>query len=238
MDKIDYFENLLKKIDINYDEETIRSFKKYKDLIIEWNKKINITSIDSEEEIYLKHFIDSIIIKKYVIIKKGSKTIDIGTGGGFPGIPLKLIDNDMKITLLDSLNKRIKFLNEVVKELNLEEVECIHARAEELGQDKNYREKYDYGFSRAVASLNVLLEYSLPFIKKNGLFIAFKGSNFKDEIQESKNALNILGGEIIDIKEYSLPETDISRSMIVVKKIKDIPKKYPRKPGTPNKKPL
>jgi len=238
MDKIDYFENLLKKIDINYNEETIRSFKKYKDLIIEWNKKINITSIDSEEEIYLKHFIDSIIIKKYVIIKKGSKTIDIGTGGGFPGIPLKLIDNDMKITLLDSLNKRIKFLNEVVKELNLEEVECIHARAEELGQDKNYREKYDYGFSRAVASLNVLLEYSLPFIKKNGLFIAFKGSNFKDEIQESKNALNILGGEIIDIKEYSLPETDISRSMIVVKKIKDIPKKYPRKPGTPNKKPL
>ncbi len=238
MDKIDYFENLLKKIDINYDEETIRSFKKYKDLIIEWNKKINITSIDSEEEIYLKHFIDSIIIKKYVIIKKGSKTIDIGTGGGFPGIPLKLIDNDMRITLLDSLNKRIKFLNEVVKELNLEEVDCIHARAEELGQDKNYREKYDYGFSRAVASLNVLLEYSLPFIKKNGLFIAFKGSNFKDEIQESKNALNILGGEIIDIKEYSLPETDISRSMIVVKKIKDIPKKYPRKPGTPNKKPL
>ena len=238
MDKIDYFENLLKKIDINYNEETIRSFKKYKDLIIEWNKKINITSIDSEEEIYLKHFIDSIIIKKYVIIKKGSKTIDIGTGGGFPGIPLKLIDNDMKITLLDSLNKRIKFLNEVVKELNLEEVDCIHARAEELGQDKNYREKYDYGFSRAVASLNVLLEYSLPFIKKNGLFIAFKGSNFKDEIQESKNSLNILGGEIIDIKEYSLPETDISRSMIVVKKIKDIPKKYPRKPGTPNKKPL
>jgi len=238
MDKIDNFENLLKKIDINYDEETIRSFKKYKDLIIEWNKKINITSIDSEEEIYLKHFIDSIIIKKYVIIKKGSKTIDIGTGGGFPGIPLKLIDNDMRITLLDSLNKRIKFLNEVVKELNLEEVDCIHARAEELGQDKNYREKYDYGFSRAVASLNVLLEYSLPFIKKNGLFIAFKGSNFKDEIQESKNALNILGGEIIDIKEYSLPETDISRSMIVVKKIKDIPKKYPRKPGTPNKKPL
>jgi len=238
MDKIDYFENLLKKIDINYNEETIRSFKKYKDLIIEWNKKINITSIDSEEEIYLKHFIDSIIIKKYVIIKKGSKTIDIGTGGGFPGIPLKLIDNDMRITLLDSLNKRIKFLNEVVKELNLEEVDCIHARAEDLGQDKNYREKYDYGFSRAVASLNVLLEYSLPFIKKNGLFIAFKGSNFKDEIQESKNALNILGGEIIDIKEYSLPETDISRSMIVVKKIKDIPKKYPRKPGTPNKKPL
>src|SRR6056297_845927 len=238
MSKIEYLENLLKKIDFEYTEDAINEFEKYKDLIIEWNKKINITSIDSEEEIYLKHFIDSIIIKKYVIIKKGSKTIDIGTGGGFPGIPLKLIDNDMRITLLDSLNKRIKFLNEVVKELNLEEVECIHARAEELGQDKNYREKYDYGFSRAVASLNVLLEYSLPFIKKNGLFIAFKGSNFKDEIQESKNALNILGGEIIDIKEYSLPETDISRSMIVVKKIKDIPKKYPRKPGTPNKKPL
>src|SRR6056297_1547848 len=238
MDKIDYFENLLKKIDINYNEETIRSFKKYKDLIIEWNKKINITSIDSEEEIYLKHFIDSVIIKKYVIIKKGAKTIDIGTGGGFPGIPLKLLDYNMEITLLDSLNKRIKFLDEVIRELNLNDIECIHGRAEEIGQDENYREKYDYGFSRAVASLNVLLEYSLPFIKKNGLFIAFKASNFKDEIQESKNALNILGGEIIDIKEYSLPETDISRSMIVVKKIKDIPKKYPRKPGTPNKKPL
>src|SRR6056297_1365391 len=238
MDKIDYFENLLKKIDINYNEETIRSFKKYKDLIIEWNKKINITSIDSEEEIYLKHFIDSIIIKKYVIIKKGSKTIDIGTGGGFPGIPLKLIDNDMRITLLDSLNKRIKFLEEVVKELNLEEVDCIHARAEELGQDKNYREKYDYGFSRAVASLNVLLEYVLPFIKKDGLFIAFKGSNFNDEIQDSKNALNLLGGEIIDVKEYNLPESDISRSLIIVKKIYNTPNKYPRRPGTPNKKPL
>ncbi|MFO7887641.1 MAG: 16S rRNA (guanine(527)-N(7))-methyltransferase RsmG [Eubacteriales bacterium] len=238
MDKIGYFENLLKKIDIDYNEGSIKSFKKYKDLIIEWNKKINITSIDSEEEIYLKHFIDSIIIKKYVIIKEGSKTIDVGTGGGFPGIPLKLIDNDMDITLVDSLNKRIKFLDEVVKELDLEDVECIHARAEELGKNKKYREKYDYGFSRAVASLNVLLEYVLPFVKKGGLFIAFKGSNFKDEIKESKNALNLLGGEIIDIKEYKLPETDISRSMIVVKKIKGTPKKYPRKPGTPNKKPL
>jgi len=238
MDKIVYFENLLKKIDIDYNEGSIKSFKKYKDLIIEWNKKINITSIDSEEEIYLKHFIDSIIIKKYVIIKKGSKTIDVGTGGGFPGIPLKLIDNDMDITLVDSLNKRIKFLDEVVKELDLEDVECIHARAEELGKNKKYREKYDYGFSRAVASLNVLLEYVLPFVKKGGLFIAFKGSNFKDEIQESKKALNLLGGEIIDIREYKLPETDISRSMIVVKKINSTPKKYPRKPGTPNKKPL
>jgi len=238
MDKIGYFENLLKKIDIDYNEGSIKSFKKYKDLIIEWNKKINITSIDSEEEIYLKHFIDSIIIKKYVIIKKGSKTIDVGTGGGFPGIPLKLIDNDMDITLVDSLNKRIKFLDEVVKELDLEDVECIHARAEELGKNKKYREKYDYGFSRAVASLNVLLEYVLPFVKKGGLFIAFKGSNFKDEIQESKKALNLLGGEIIDIREYKLPETDISRSMIVVKKINSTPKKYPRKPGTPNKKPL
>jgi|SRR6056297_3144620 len=238
MDKIGYFENLLKKTDIDYNEGSIKSFKKYKDLIIEWNKKINITSIDSEEEIYLKHFIDSIIIKKYVIIKKGSKTIDVGTGGGFPGIPLKLIDNDMDITLVDSLNKRIKFLDEVVKELDLEDVECIHARAEELGKNKKYREKYDYGFSRAVASLNVLLEYVLPFVKKGGLFIAFKGSNFKDEIQESKKALNLLGGEIIDIREYKLPETDISRSMIVVKKINSTPKKYPRKPGTPNKKPL
>src|SRR6056297_811845 len=238
MSNVEYLENLFKKINIQYDEKTINNFEKYKNLIIEWNKKINITSIDSEEEIYLKHFIDSVIIKKYVIIKKGAKTIDIGTGGGFPGIPLKLVDNNMEITLLDSLNKRIKFLEEVVKELDLEDVECIHARAEELGKNKKYREKYDYGFSRAVASLNVLLEYVLPFVKKGGLFIAFKGSNFKDEIQESKNALNILGGEIIDIKEYSLPETDISRSMIVVKKIKDIPKKYPRKPGTPNKKPL
>ena len=238
MSKIDYLEKLLKKTDLSYDKKNLNKFEKYKELLIEWNKKINITSIDQEEEIYLKHFIDSVIIKKYVIIKEGSKTIDIGTGGGFPGIPLKLIDNDMKITLLDSLNKRIKFLDEVVKELNLKDVECVHGRAEDFGKDKNYREKYDYGFSRAVASLNVLLEYVLPFIKKNGLFIAFKGSNFKDEIQDSENALKILGGEIIDLKEYNLPESDISRSLIVIKKIKKTPMKYPRRPGTPNKKPL
>ncbi len=238
MSNVEYLENLFKKINIQYDEKTINNFEKYKNLIIEWNKKINITSIDSEEEIYLKHFIDSVIIKKYVIIKKGAKTIDIGTGGGFPGIPLKLVDNNMEITLLDSLNKRIKFLEEVVKELNLKEVECIHGRAEELGQDIEYREKYDYGFSRAVASLNVLLEYVLPFIKKNGLFVAFKGSNFNDEIQDSKNALKLLGGEIIDVEEYNLPESDISRSLIIVKKTKKTPNKYPRRPGTPNKKPL
>src|SRR6056297_237378 len=238
MSKIDYLEKLLKKTDLSYDKKNLNKFEKYKELLIEWNKKINITSIDQEEEIYLKHFIDSVIIKKYVIIKEGSKTIDIGTGGGFPGIPLKLIDNDMKITLLDSLNKRIKFLDEVVKELNLKDVECVHGRAEDFGKDKNYREKYDYGFSRAVASLNVLLEYVLPFIKKNGLFIAFKGSNFNDEIQDSENALKILGGEIIDLKEYNLPESDISRSLIVIKKIKKTPMKYPRRPGTPNKKPL
>ncbi len=238
MSNINYLENLLKKIEISYNRESLEKFEKYKNLLIEWNKKINITSIDDEEEIYLKHFIDSVIIKKYVIIKKEAKTIDIGTGGGFPGIPLKLIDNEMKITLLDSLNKRIKFLDEVVKELDLKDVECIHGRAEEFGQNINYREKYDYGFSRAVASLNVLLEYVLPFIKKDGLFIAFKGSNFNDEIQDSKNALKILGGEVIDLKEYNLPESDISRSLIVIKKIKNSPKKYPRRPGTPNKKPL
>ncbi len=238
MSKIYYLENLLKNSDIPYSKNSLDKFEKYKDLLIEWNKKINITSIDDEEEIYLKHFIDSVIIKKYVIIKEGAKTIDVGTGGGFPGIPLKLVDNDMKITLLDSLNKRIKFLDEVVKDLNLKDVECIHGRAEDFGQDKNYREKYDYGFSRAVASLNVLLEYVLPFIKKDGLFIAFKGSNFNDEIQDSKNALRILGGKIIDLKEYNLPDSDISRSLIVIKKIKNTPMKYPRRPGTPNKKPL
>ncbi|MDW7668958.1 MAG: 16S rRNA (guanine(527)-N(7))-methyltransferase RsmG [Bacillota bacterium] len=238
MSNINYLENLLKKINIPHNKDSLDKFEKFKDLLIEWNKKINITSIENEEEIYLKHFIDSVIIKKYVIIKEGSKTIDVGTGGGFPGIPLKLIDNEMKITLLDSLNKRIKFLDETVKELDLKDVECIHGRAEELGQDKKYREKYDYGFSRAVASLNVLLEYVLPFIKKDGLFIAFKGSNFNDEIQESKNALELLGGEIIDLKEYDLPESDISRSLIVIKKIKNTPNKYPRRPGTPNKKPL
>jgi 16S rRNA (guanine527-N7)-methyltransferase len=238
MSKKNEFSKLLDKIEINYSDDTILKFEKYKSLIQEWNKKINITAIDSDEEIYLKHFIDSVIIKKYVIIKEGAKSIDIGTGGGFPGIPLKILDNSMDITLLDSLNKRIKFLEEVVKALNLDNVNCIHGRAEEFGQNVDYREKYDYGFSRAVASLNVLLEYVMPFIKKDGLFIAFKGSNFNEEIKSSKNALKLLGGEIIDLKEYNLPESDISRSLIVVKKIKSTPKKYPRRPGTPNKKPL
>jgi 16S rRNA (guanine527-N7)-methyltransferase len=238
MSKIEYLENLLKKIDFEYNENVINEFEKYKDLIIEWNKKINITSIDREEEIYLKHFIDSVIIKKYVIIKEGSKTIDIGTGGGFPGIPLKILDKTMNITLLDSLNKRINFLDEVVKALNLKDVECIHGRAEELGQNQEYREKYDYGFSRAVASLNILLEYALPFIKKDGFFVVFKGSNFKEELENSTNALKKLGGEITEVKEYKLPEGDISRSLILIKKVGNTPKKYPRRPGTPNKKPL
>ena len=188
---------------MNIDEEKVKKFQKYKDLLLEWNNKINLTAITEENEIILKHFIDSCTILKY--IEDNQKIIDIGTGAGFPGIPLKIMNKSLEITLVDSLNKRVNFLNEVINELELENIEGIHARAEDLGRDNNYREKYDVATSRAVANLSTLLEYLMPFVKVNGICICMKGPNIEEELNEAKKAINELSGKLEEVHNFKLP---------------------------------
>lgn len=216
--------------------EQIKAFDEYAKMIIEWNKMINLTSITDMDEIELKHFIDSLTISKY--IKDGEKVVDVGTGAGFPGIPLKIYNNTLNVTLVDSLNKRIKFLENVIEKLKLSNVVAVHARAEEVGRSNKYRESFDVATSRAVANLSVLVEYLLPLAKVGGKCICMKGPNIEDEINGAKNAIKILGGEIERIDNFELPNSDIKRNIIVINKIKKCDIKYPRKPGEPLKKPL
>ena len=230
------FLELANKININLTENQIEKFYKYMKLLLEWNEKINLTAITDENEIVLKHFVDSLTVLKY--IKEDDKIIDVGTGAGFPGIPMAIMMPNTKITLLDSLNKRINFLNEVIKELNLKNVETIHSRSEDCGKDILYREKYDISIARAVANLSTLSEYLLPFVKIDGKMICMKGSEVEEELNNSKYAIKELGGEISLQDEFCLPDTDIKRNIIVIKKIKYTPKLYPRKAGLPSKEPL
>ena len=195
-----------------------------------------LTAITNREDIIIKHFIDSLSISKY--INNNLKVIDIGTGAGFPGIPLKIYNPSLNITLLDSLNKRIKFLDTVIEELKLNNIRTIHGRAEEIARNNNYREKYDIVTSRAVSKLNTLVEYMLPFAKKNGICICMKGPNIYEELDEAKKAIKILGGKVEKVEEFFLPKTDIKRTVIIIKKIKNTDEKYPRNAGIPIKKPL
>ena len=230
------FEKYLSKIGVMLTEKQYDQFYKYMNLLIEWNKKINLTAIIEPREIILKHFVDSLTIAKYV--KESQKIIDVGTGAGFPGIPLKIYSEELNVTLADSLNKRIVFLNEIIKELGLKKIETIHGRAEELGQNIKYREKYDIATSRAVANLSTLSEYLIPLIKKSGYCICMKSANIEDEIKDAKSAINILGGRIEKVEKFNLPGSEMGRSIIKIKKEKATLKKYPRKAGTPAKEPL
>ena len=234
------FENFFKElkskseqININLENEQIKKFYEYMNLLIEWNEKFNLTAIVEPKEIILKHFIDSLTIEKY--INEGDKVIDVGTGAGFPGIPLSIYKPKINITLLDSLNKRIIFLQEVIEKLEMKNIEAVHGRAEEFA--KNKREMFDIATSRAVAPLNILLEYLLPFVKIGGTCLCMKGSNI-DEVDDAKNALEVLGGKIKKIETIKLPESDIVRNIIIVRKVKNTPVKYPRKAGIPAKQPL
>ena len=230
------FEKYLEKMSISLNKEQYDQFYAYMVLLIEWNEKINLTAITEPQEIILKHFVDSLTIAKY--IEEGKTIIDMGTGAGFPGIPLKIYRNDVKVVLADSLNKRIKFLNEVIEKLQLKNIETIHCRAEELGKNKEYREKFDYATSRAVANLSTLSEYLLPFVKLNGSGIFMKTMEIDEELENAKKAIKILGGGIEKVDKFEIPESDLGRSIIIVKKDKQTPSKYPRKPGTPAKEPL
>lgn len=224
-----------KQIEIELTKEQIEKYYNYMNLLLEWNEKINLTAIIDPKEIILKHFVDSLTIAKYV--KDDEKLIDVGTGAGFPGIPLAIVKENTDIVLLDSLNKRINFLQEVKENLKLENITTIHGRAEEFGKNKKERETYNIATSRAVAPLNILLEYLIPLVKVGGKAICMKGSNI-EEMENAKNALEILGGKIEKIEEITLPNSDIKRNIIIVKKVKNTPSKYPRKPGTPSKEPI
>ena len=211
-------------------------FINYAELLKDWNTRINLTAIEEDKDIIIKHFIDSLTIAPY-LIKGGLSIIDVGTGAGFPGIPLKIVIDNLKVTLLDSLDKRIKFLNEVINTTQLKDINAVHGRAEDFGANPEYREKFDISTARAVAALPVLLEYCLPFVKIGGTFIAMKGNNI-EELKDSKKALSILGGEIEEVKEISLPFGEMRRNTITVRKLRQTPTKYPRKAGKPSKEPL
>lgn len=223
-----------KKIGILLEKKQVDQFYQYMQLMLEWNEKINLTAIIKPEEIILKHFIDSLTIAKY--IPQNAKLVDVGTGAGFPGIPLKIIREDIEVTLLDSLNKRIHFLEEVICQLELIKIQSIHSRAEEFG--KNNREYFDCATSRAVANLATLSEYLVPLVKLKGCCISMKGSNIEEEVKQSQKAISILGGKIETIDKFQLPQSDIDRNIIIIRKVKQTPSRYPRKPGLPAKEPI
>ena len=234
------FVNDLKEWNIVLSDEQLNLFERYKDLLLEWNEKINLTAITDIDEIYKKHFLDSLSLVKCIdnLGDVPYTLLDMGTGAGFPGIPLKIAFPNLNITLADSLNKRIDFLNIVIDELKLKDIKALHARAEELGHDSDYRENYDLVVSRAVANLSVLSEYCIPFVKVDGLFVSYKSGNSSEEISSSKNAVGMLGGKIINTVDFILPGSDFSRSNVCIKKIKHTEERFPRKAGTPTKKPL
>ena len=223
-------------IGVHFSVEQMEQFYKYMNLLIEWNEKMNLTAIIEPSEIILKHFIDSITILKE--IKDQEMVVDVGTGAGFPGIPLSIMNPTLKITLVDSLNKRLIFLQEVINELDLKNVELVHARAEEFGQNKKYREKFDVATSRAVANLATLSEYLIPLVKINGKCLCMKASDANEEISQAQKAIELLGGKITNVEEFNLPQSDIGRTIIIIDKIKMTPNKFPRKAGTPSKEPI
>lgn len=225
-------------IGISLNEKQIAQFVKYYEILVEWNSFMNLTGITEYEEVVQKHFVDSLALCKALDVSKAESLIDIGTGAGFPGIPLKIAYPHLKVTLLDSLQKRIKFLNEVIAQLGLEKVETIHGRAEDFAKPSMKRESYDLCVSRAVANLASLSEYCLPYVKVGGYFISYKSGKAEEELEESKKAVFLLGGKIEQEVKFMLPDSDITRNLIKIKKVSATPKKYPRKSGLATKEPI
>ena len=225
------------QLNIDISDKQLDLFERYYEMLISWNEKINLTSITDREDVYFKHFADSICILRYIDLS-GKTVFDVGTGGGFPGIPIKIMCPECKVTLLDSLQKRVGFLNEVISSLELSGIEALHGRAEDVAFDKRFRESSDVCVSRAVANLRTLSEYCLPFVNKNGFFISYKSGSIDDELTEAGNAISVLGGQTDSVEKFSIPGTDYDRSLVFIKKIKNTDKRYPRKAGTPQKKPI
>ena len=236
-DMIDLLSDYCKKIELDITDTQLQQFDDYYRFLVEKNKVMNLTTIIEKEDVVLKHFIDSIYIMKYTDFDE-KKVIDIGTGAGFPGIPLAIMNPQTLFVLLDSLNKRINFLNEVCNLCNLSNVITIHGRAEEISRKEEYREKFDYVVSRAVANLTVLSEYCLPYVKEDGYFLPYKSGDIKEEAANSKKAVKILGGSIEDIISFEIPDTDMARTILKIHKTKATPKRFPRKAGLPTKEPI
>lgn len=232
------FESKLNELGITLTDKQKQQFDKFYVLLVEWNKVMNLTGITEYEEVNEKHFIDSLSIVKAIDMESVKSVIDVGTGAGFPGIPLKIAFPHLKVVLLDSLNKRINFLNEVIAELGLTDIKTIHGRAEDYAKQAEYREKFDLCVSRAVANLSTLSEYCLPYVSVDGLFIPYKSGEIDEELENSKKAVKILGGKIENVVKFQLPGTEIGRSFVKVRKITNTNKKYPRKSGLPAKEPL
>ncbi len=237
---IENFKEALKKFDIVPSENQLLQFSQYCENLIEWNKVMNLTAITDVDEIYTKHFLDSLSIAAVYSLSdlKDRRIVDIGTGAGFPGLPLAIMIPESEFVLIDSLNKRIKFLEDTIAKLGLKNVTCIHSRAEEAGQNKKFREQFDLCCSRAVANIGVLSEYCMPLLKKSGLFCSYKTEKIAEELVLGKKAISVLGGKVIKTEYFTLPGTDIKRSILVIEKVKETPKKYPRKAGTPVKEPI
>lgn len=240
MESMISFQKDLEQLGIYLNEMQMKQFIRYYELLSEWNSFMNLTAITEFDEVLKKHFVDSVSLIKAVpnLSCESFSVIDVGTGAGFPGIPLKIAFPNLEITLLDSLNKRVQFLNEVIKDLNLEHIITIHGRAEDFAKPGKLRESFDICVSRAVANLATLSEYCLPFVKQNGYFISYKSEKIADEFNQAKGALRILGGKYESQVEFQLPNSDIYRNLFIIKKEKITPLKYPRKAGLPSKEPL
>lgn len=237
----EFYRNLLRQgareYELDLSDAQLDQFSLYAKLLTEWNEKINLTAITDEEGIVIKHFLDSLSIAP-LLPKTANAMIDVGTGAGFPGIPLKIVKDDMRVTLLDSLQKRINFLNDALAGLGLKDIKALHGRAEDYGSDKNFREKFDVAAARAVANLPVLLEYCLPFVSVGGLFIAMKGPEGISELKGSEKALKTLGGEVMEVKKFNLTKDENERCVILIKKCRHTPPAYPRKSGKPTRSPI
>ncbi len=229
----------LKELGVEIDSKQLEQFNQYYETLVEWNEFMNLTGITEYDEVLLKHFVDSLVLDPNKLITSDKiRLIDVGTGAGFPGLPIKIAFPNVDVVLLDSLNKRIKFLDEVINKLGLENIKTIHSRAEDGGRNKELREQFDIAISRAVANLSSLAEYNLPYVKLGGYFVAMKSGEIDEEAENAKKAIKLLGGQLEKITKFRLPNTDIDRSLVLIKKVKETSKKYPRKAGLPTKEPL
>ena len=233
-----FLQDKLEMLSVEVDRKKIDQFNQFYDLIVEWNNVMNLTAITDYKDVVEKHFLVFLSIERILKLDDIKAVMDVGTGAGFPGMPLKIIYPELKITLLDSLSKRVKFLNEVIRQLELKNIDAIHGRAEDIGKNENYREKYDLCVSRAVANLATLSEYCMPFVRVGGVFVSYKSGDIDEEVLKSKKAISLFGGKIDEVVKFQLPGTDINRAFVKIKKIKGTPKKYPRKSGIPSKEPL
>ena len=235
---ISKFQSDLQEMDITLTDKQISQFLVYYEMLTEWNQSVNLTAITEYQDVMKKHFIDSLSLVKVYDVKSRSSVIDVGTGAGFPGLALKIAFPEMELTLLDSLNKRIHFLDAVIERLELFGIETLHGRAEDYARQDTYREQFDLCVSRAVANLSTLSEYCLPFVKKDGLFISYKSEKIGEEWKAAEKAISLLGGRVKNQLEFILPGSDIFRNLFVIEKISDTPKKFPRQAGLPSREPL